>query len=112
MTNYKRGDVVLLNVVFSEGKGSKKRPALIISGNEYNTVRQEVIIAAITSNVKRTLPGDTGIKKWKEAGLHFPSQVMAVIQTFKSNLVYKKLGKMKTEDLKQVKINLKKAMEF
>ncbi|MDI6791263.1 MAG: type II toxin-antitoxin system PemK/MazF family toxin [bacterium] len=55
MINYKRGDVVLAEVVFSEGTGTKKRPALIISSDEYHHGRQEVIIAAVTSNVKRML---------------------------------------------------------
>ena len=59
MTNYKSGDIVLIEVIFSEQNESKKRPALIISTDEYNKNRKDIIIAAITSNISRILLGDT-----------------------------------------------------
>ena len=59
MMNYKQGNVVLVKVIFTEGSGVKKRPALIISDEYYHNNRQEVLIAAITSNIDRVLPGDT-----------------------------------------------------
>ena len=62
--SYKKGDIVLVKVIFSEGSGTKKRPALIISDEYYHNNRQKVIIAAITSNIERILPGDTKIKEW------------------------------------------------
>jgi len=45
---YKQGDVVLVEVIFSEGSGVKKRPALIISDKYYHNHRQEVVVSAIT----------------------------------------------------------------
>ena len=75
MTIYNRGDIILVNFWFSEGAGSKIRPALILTNNIYNKDRQEVIVAAITSNTKRILPGDIKIENWKEAGLLLPSHI-------------------------------------
>ncbi|MDP8258669.1 MAG: type II toxin-antitoxin system PemK/MazF family toxin [Candidatus Aadella gelida] len=112
MTQYNCGDVVLVDVLFSDGSGIKKRPALIISSKEYNKKRQDVIIAAITSNVKRVLIGDTEVVKWKEAGLHFPSLVKGTIQTVKATRVTRKLGILNNNDLQEAKRNLNIALEI
>jgi len=45
--NYKQGNIVLVNVIFSEGSGIKKRPALIISDKYYHNYRQEIIIKLV-----------------------------------------------------------------
>ncbi|MBC8456477.1 MAG: type II toxin-antitoxin system PemK/MazF family toxin [Deltaproteobacteria bacterium] len=112
MIKFKRGDVVLVEVVFSEGSGTKKRPALIISTDDYNESRQEVIIVAITSNVKRILYGDTKIQNWKDTGLIYPSLVTGIIQTIKSNMITYKLGTLSKQDLKRVQANLKKTLKL
>lgn len=110
MTKYKRGDVVLLEVFFSERTESKKRPALIISGEDYHKSRQEIIISAITSNVERILTGDTKLNSWKEAGLLYPSLVTGIIQTIKNKMIIRKLGKLAQKDLQKVQKNLKKSL--
>jgi mRNA interferase MazF len=53
MTAFNRGDVVLVEFVFSDESGAKLRPALVVSTTAYHQVRQEVIVAAITSHVIR-----------------------------------------------------------
>lgn len=110
MTIYKSGDVVLVEVLFSEQNASKKRPALVISTTEYNKNRKDIIIAAITSNISRILIGDTLINDWKNANLLCASVVTATIQTIKNDMIVKKLGNLSSEDFEIVKINLKKAI--
>ncbi len=110
MTNYKRGDIVLVDFGFSEGVGAKKRPVLIISSDNYHKSRQEVIVAAITSNIKRALFGDTKIDKWKEARLIYPSLVTGVIRTIKVRVIIHKLGVLSKQDFQKVQKNLGKAM--
>jgi len=110
--NYKQGDIVLVKVIFSEGSGVKKRPALIISDEYYHNNRQEIIIAAITSNMERILPGDTKIKEWQKAGLKFPSLITGIIQTLKINIIERKLGKLATVDFLEFQNNLKKILGF
>ena len=112
MTNFKLGDVMLAEVIFADATGSKKRPALVISGSEFNQNRNEVIISAITSNIERNLPGDTKIRDWEEAGLLFPSVATGIIQTVHKDLFLRKLGKLSSEDLQKVTANLKKALDF
>jgi mRNA interferase MazF len=110
--NYKQGDIVLVNVIFSEGFGIKKRPALIISDKYYHNNRQEIIIAAITSNTERILPGDTKIKEWQQAGLKFPSIITGIIQTLKIDIIERKLGELTHTDLVCFQDNLKKVLGF
>jgi len=110
MTAYKSNDVVLVEFIFSEKVGSKKRPALVLSSDKYNENRQEVIVVAITSNIERQLIGDTKLKDWKGAGLKYPSLVTAIIQTIKREMITHRLGSLSKEDIQSVKANLKKAL--
>ena len=71
-TEYKRGDIVLVNFVFAEETGSKRRPVLILSSNCYMEERQDVIVSAITSNTLRLLEGDHLMFDWEAADLLFP----------------------------------------
>ncbi len=108
MISYKKGDVVLMEFIYSEGHGYKKRPALIISNNKYNSKRQEIIVAAITGNISRDFIGETKLKNWEDAGLLKPSVVTSILQTLKKDLVCKKLGALTESDLKRVEINIGK----
>jgi len=110
MTKYKRGDIILVNFGFSEEKGSKKRPALMISSDNYHKSRQEVIAVAITHNIKRVLSGDTRIDEWKKAGLLYPSLVTGIIRTIKNSIIVHKLGVLPQQDFQKVQENLRKAM--
>jgi len=112
MTNYKLGDIVLVDFSFSEGTGSKKRPALIISSDNYHKSRQEVIVMAITSNIKRVLFGDTKIDKWREAGLIYPSLATGIIRTIKVSVIIRKLGTLSKQDLQKIQKNLRKEIGF
>ena len=47
MINYKRGDVILVPFPFSDQSTTKKRPAVIISSNNYNNISPDIIIMAI-----------------------------------------------------------------
>jgi len=108
MIKCKYGDIVLVNFGFSEGIGFKKRPALVISSEAYNTKRQEVIILAITSNVDRALLGDTKISEWKEAGLLYPSLAAGIVRTLKTDVIFRKIGEISKVNLSKVEENLRK----
>ena len=57
-TTFDRGAVVLVKFVFANEKGAKKRPALVLSTRRYHAGRREVVVAAITSRLDRSLVGD------------------------------------------------------
>lgn len=112
MTKIKRGDVILVEVIFSSGVGTKVRPALVLSDNDYNKTRDEVIISGITSNIKRIHEGDTKITEWKKSGLKMPSLATAVIQTVKKDRIQKHLGKIEKDDFLKIEKNISKILGF
>ncbi len=107
MIVYNQGDVILVKFVFSEGTGYKKRPALVLSADNYHHNRQEVVIAAITSNIQRILVGDTKISHWQKANLLAPSLVAGIVQTIKGEMIERRLGILSKEDFQRVQKNLK-----
>ena len=110
MTEYNRGDVVLVNFVFSGETGVKRRPAVIVSSDAYHQGRQEAIIAAITSRTDRVLVGDHLIGDWQGAGLLFPSVATGIIRTIKQSMIGRRLGAMSRQDMQEIERKLRSAL--
>ena len=109
-TTPSRGDVVLVSFLFPDQRGIKRRPALVISSDTYHLGRQEVVLAAITSNVRRLLPGDTALEGWRGAGLIAPSVATGVVRTIKQTDLIRKLGALSARDLRAVEMSLRLAL--
>ena len=93
MTRYDFGDVILVPFPFTDQSASKKRPAVVISAPGYNDARPDIIIMAITSQLRAaTGPHEIRIGKWQEAGLLKPSAIKPVIATLEQALVHQTLG--------------------
>ena len=90
---YEFGDVVLVRFPFSNLTAFKQRPAVVVSNLRYNTARPDVIIMAITSQL-RPLPGlgEAWIGEWQAANLQKPSAIKPVFATVEQNLLLKQLG--------------------
>lgn len=106
-TRYNRGEVVLVNFVFAEGTGARRRPAIVLTTEAYNAGRQEAIVAAVTSNTQRLLIGDYVIKDWEGAGLLLPSVATGIIRTIKQSMITRRLGTMTLEDMQSIEDRLK-----
>src|SRR5262249_15589307 len=52
------GDVVLVPFPFTDLSNAKQRPALVVSGDAFNSTREDVLVAAITSG--------RGAQNWTE----------------------------------------------
>ena len=99
-TTYSRGDVVFVPFMFTDKPVAKNRPALIVSSSDYHRSRREVIIAAITSQVRHSLfVGDHLVEDWQACGLVKPSVVTCILWTVKAGMVGRKLGAMPQGDL-------------
>ena len=109
---FTRRDLVLVNFLFSEETGSKHRPVLVLSSPEYHQRRQEAVVAAITSNTRRVLPGDHLMDNWEHAGLLLPSVVTGIIRTIKQGMVGRKLGRVSDKDMASVEVNLRSMLEL
>jgi mRNA interferase MazF len=103
-TGYSFGDVILVPFPFTDQSGLKKRPALVVSSDAYHAERVDLLIMAITSQLRsRSSFGESTISEWRKAGLLAPSLVKPVITTIDKRLVLKKLGHLQTADLRMVR---------
>ena len=109
MTKYAFGEVILVPFPFTDQSGVKQRPAVVISSSAYNAAKPDVLIMAITGQIRIPLGfGETLIRDWQTAGLLKPSVLKPVITTIEQRLVLRVMGNLSAVDqqtLRQV-INL------
>ena len=99
MTNYKFGEVVLVPFPFTDQSDTKKRPAVIVSSNFYNVLLPDVVLMAITSQVRKPLKdGEIELIEWQKAGLLKPSVVKPIFTTVEKKLILRKLGALEIVD--------------
>lgn len=98
------GDVVLVPFPFTDQSGAKKRPAVIVSGNGYNAGRRDLVIMAITSQVRQPLGfAEALVTDWQAAGLIKPSVLKPVFTTIEQGLVIRAMGKLSAGDLRALR---------
>jgi len=98
--NYKKSDIILVPFPFTDLTSTKRRPALIISPDEYNT-GADVVIAFVTSKMDlKYRTGDYKIEKWGKSNLPKPSMIRMKFATIDKSIIIKKLGKLQNTDSK------------
>jgi mRNA interferase MazF len=108
MTRFEFGDVVLVPFPFTDQSATKKRPAVVISSAAYHTERPDLIIMAVTSQIRAPSSiGEVIVKDWQAAGLLKPSAIKPVITTIEKNLVIRHMGRLGEEDQRVVEETLK-----
>lgn len=96
---YDFGTVVLLPFPFTNQSASKRRPAVIVSVAAYNAARPDVVVMAVTSQL-RPAPefGEVWIGQWRLAGLLKPSAIKPVFATIEQGLIIRPLGSLGSDD--------------
>jgi mRNA interferase MazF len=98
-SSFMKWEIILVSFPFTNLISSKKRPALIVSPDEYNN-EMDVVIAFITSKMDLQYRfGDYKIKNWQETNLPKPSMIRMKFATIDKSIILKKLGKLKKEDI-------------
>ena len=93
------GDVVLVPFPFTDQSGTKKRPAVVVSTHSYNASRRDIVIMAITSQVRTPLSfGEAMVGDWQGAGLVKESVFKPVFTTIEQGLVVRTLGRLVAAD--------------
>ena len=91
--------MVLVPFPFTDQAGTKKRPAVIISSDAYNTTQRDLVIMAVTSQLRPSgALGEALVTGWQAAGLIKPSAIKPVITTIEQVLVIRRLGQLTAED--------------
>ena len=108
MTGCEFGDVVLVPFPFTDQTTTKRRPAVVVSSDAYHRDRPDVILMAVTSQVRPAAGvGEIAVQHWKQAGLLKPSVLKPLLATVEKGLVIRKLGKLEDQDRDSLKHALK-----
>lgn len=95
-TCYKRGDVVLVPFPFTDLTSAKQRPAVVVSPDSLNIRRDDLVLAAITSQVPAQPDTDElllGAAELTDTGLVKPSVIkLGKLVTIHQDLVRRRIG--------------------
>lgn len=104
MSAYTFGEVVLVAFPFTDQTAAKQRPAVVISSTAYQRERPDLIILAITSQVRATLAfGEATIHDWQAAGLIKRTVLKPLVTTIETPLVRKTIGTLTHNDQQRLK---------
>lgn len=107
MTHYNFGDVVLVPFPFSNQQNTKKRPAVVVSSHTYNHYKPDILLMAITSQIKAAPSfGEYEIQDWQQAGLLKTSLLKPLLLSIDKSCVIKVLGQLSAKDLQGLKHSL------
>jgi mRNA interferase MazF len=110
----KRGTIVLAKFPFTDLKGFKRRPAVIVSND--NRSNNDFIVAFITSVVSGNLSNtdllfDASKKDFKKSGLIKPSVIKSdKLATLNKSIFTGELGSVSSETLREIDKRLKIAL--
>jgi len=98
------GDIIVVSFPFTDQTATKKRPAVVISSEVYQRDRPDLILMAITSQLRPApVVGDVAVVHWQAAGLLKPSVIKPLITTIEARLVLRHLGQLHADDQKALR---------
>ena len=103
-----RGDVILVDFPFSDGSGSKIRPALIVQNDRDNARLQNTVVAMITGNLAHAAEAtqvlaDPSSSSGSGSGLHGASVVKCnVLVTVLQSTILRRLGSLPSATLRSL----------
>lgn len=97
----KQGDIVLIKFPFSDLKGKKVRPAIVVSNKIYKN--GNYILASITSNLRNDHYSYAIGANNTNGGLRHNSEIRTnVINTLHESIIIKKIAELEKAELKKV----------
>jgi len=114
----KRGDVVLIDLGYASGTGSKLRPALVVQNDRDNQRLLNTIVAQFTTVTHRhpeptQLLVQINTPEGKQSGLKFDSAVNCVnLFTVEQTRILRVIGTLPANVMHQVNDCLKAALEI
>lgn len=112
-----RGDVVMVDWIYSDRTGSKRRPALVVQADTYNTALDDTILALITGSTRRRIGAATQLEidistpDGQQTGLSIDSVVQCEnLVTLDRQLIYRIRGSFSAALMRKVEDCLKAAL--
>ncbi len=106
--NYDPFTVVVVPFPFTDSAKAKKRPAIVVSTNDYQIKTSHITLLMVTSARHAKWFGDYSIQDLKSAGLPAQSIVRQKIFTIDMRFIIKTIGMLSHEDRQNVMFNFKK----
>ena len=104
---FKPHDVVVVSFPFIDSSVKKRRPALVVSSEEFNRNHDQLILAMITTAKHSSWRSDVNLKDYPEANLTVPSTVRLKLFTLEKSMVVRQLGRLSKKDKNAVSASLK-----
>jgi mRNA interferase MazF len=115
--NVQRGDVVMVDWFYSDRTGSKRRPALVVQADAYNSTLDDTILALITSSIRRRIGAATQVEvsistpDGKQSGLIIDSVVQCEnLVTIDRKFILRVRGRFTDKLMQQINGALKAAL--
>jgi mRNA interferase MazF len=108
IVTYNQFDIVKVPFPFTDKNANKKRPALVISSNDYQLNHNHYILAMITSAKNSVWVDDVEITDLEQAGLPAPSKVRFKIFSLESSIIIERLGRLDNTALALIQKNVKR----
>ena len=102
---YKQGDLLLIPVPFSDLSSTKRRPVLVISNDQYQVALEDMLVAAVTSNLRENrFVVALEQQHMREGNLPKPSCIRAdKLYTLAQSTVIKKIGSVRPDRLTMIR---------
>ena len=102
-TLYNPGSVVMVRIRFTAGDKTKRRPAVILTGDDYHASRADAIVVALSAQLANSYYGDYVLSDWRAAGLPEPSKAKGIIQTIDRTTIERTFGTLSPRDFRNLK---------
>lgn len=113
-----RGDVVIVDLAFTDVSGSQRRPAVVIQSDVYNAMVRKTMVALITGNLARDGDGahvfvDPSTPDGATSGLKGPSLVSCLnISTVEQSAILRVIGSLSDQTMSEVDDCLRAALDL
>lgn len=104
-----RGDIVIVDFPFSDGSGSRIRPALIVQADDLNRTLNATVLAMITTSQSRNvghpcqLVIDSQHPDYAASGLRTDSLIQGnVLATRRQTMILRTIGKLSAATMRDV----------
>lgn len=114
----RRGDVVIVEIPFTDVAGAKKRPSVVVQSDTYNQTIRKTVVAIFTGNLRRRgdpshLYVDPGAPEGMSSGLTGPSLASCYnLFTIEQNRIEQVIGHLSDVLKQQLNHCLKAALEL
>ncbi len=93
-----RYDVAVIPFPFADIPIIKRRPAVVISGHDFNEANASTLVAMNTSSTLDVWPGDVSIDDLAAAGRKVRCKVRWRLTTIPNDLIVRKTGRLECAD--------------